>query len=70
VNGPRITESEFQSHLLSSGRISSRRIAADPASRPVFPPITLDAEPLSETIQGDIAYLHSVRHSAGGPNQP
>ena len=47
---PRVTESEFKQHLLKSGRISSIPPPADPASRPVFHPITLEGEPLSETI--------------------
>ncbi len=50
ANGPRMTEAEFKQHLLKSGRISSLPTAADPASRPVFQPITLEGEPLSETI--------------------
>jgi putative addiction module CopG family antidote len=47
---PRMTEAEFKRHLLKSGRISSLPTPADPASRPVFQPITLEGEPLSETI--------------------
>jgi len=50
TNGPRMTEAEFKQHLLQSGRISSLPTPADPASRPVFQPITLAGEPLSETI--------------------
>jgi putative addiction module CopG family antidote len=49
-NAPRMTEAEFKQHLLQSGRISSMPTPADPASRPVFQPITLDGEPLSEAI--------------------
>jgi len=48
--GPRMTEAEFKQHLLASGRISSLPTPADPASRPVFQPIALEGEPLSETI--------------------
>ncbi|MGA2699483.1 MAG: hypothetical protein ABSH35_00090 [Isosphaeraceae bacterium] len=50
---PRIaemTEDEFKQQLLKSGRVSSLPTPADPASRPVFQPITLEGEPLSETI--------------------
>ena len=46
----RMTEAEFKQHLLKSGRISSLPPPADPASRPVFQPIALEGEPLSETI--------------------
>jgi Arc/MetJ-type ribon-helix-helix transcriptional regulator len=45
-----LTEAEFKQHLLESGRISSLPTPADPASRPAFQPITLEGEPLSETI--------------------
>jgi hypothetical protein len=48
--GPRMTEAEFKQHLLKSGRVSSLPTPADPASRPVFQPIPLEGEPLSETI--------------------
>jgi Arc/MetJ-type ribon-helix-helix transcriptional regulator len=47
---PRMTEAEFKQHLLKSGRVSSLPTPADPASRPVFEPIALEGEPLSETI--------------------
>ena len=50
TNGSRMTEAEFKQHLLNSGRISSLPTPADPASRPVFQPIALEGEPLSETI--------------------
>lgn len=46
----RMSEAEFKQHLLDSGRISSLPTPADPASRPVFQPIALEGEPLSETI--------------------
>jgi putative addiction module CopG family antidote len=46
----RMTEAEYRQHLLESGRISSLPTPADPASRPVFQPIVLEGEPLSETI--------------------
>ena len=46
----RMTEAEFKQHLLESGRISSLPTPADSASRPVFQPIALQGEPLSETI--------------------
>jgi Arc/MetJ-type ribon-helix-helix transcriptional regulator len=48
--GPRMTEAEFKQHLLKSGRVSSLPTPGDPASRPVFQPIALEGEPLSETI--------------------
>lgn len=48
--GPRMTEAEFKQHLLKSGRVSSLPTPADPASRPIFEPIILEGEPLSETI--------------------
>src|SRR3954453_21598499 len=47
---PRMTEAEFKQHLLRTGRVSSLPTPADPASRPVFEPIALEGEPLSETI--------------------
>ncbi|MBV8311537.1 MAG: type II toxin-antitoxin system ParD family antitoxin [Planctomycetaceae bacterium] len=50
ATSPRMTEAEFKQHLLESGRISSLPTPADPASRPVFQPIALEGEPLSETI--------------------
>ncbi len=50
ANGPRMTEAEFKQHLLKSGRVSSLPTPADPAWRPVFEPIALEGEPLSETI--------------------
>ena len=50
TNGSRMTEAEFKQHLLNTGRISSLPTPADPASRPVFQPIALEGEPLSETI--------------------
>jgi Arc/MetJ-type ribon-helix-helix transcriptional regulator len=46
----RMTEAEFKRHLLQTGRISSLPTPADPATRPAFQPITLEGEPLSETI--------------------
>lgn len=45
-----MTEEEFKQHLLKSGRVSSLPTPSDPASRPAFQPITLEGEPLSETI--------------------
>jgi hypothetical protein len=50
---PRITEmteEEFKQQLLKSGRVSSLPTPSDPASRPAFQPISLEGEPLSETI--------------------
>lgn len=44
------TEDEFKRLLLKSGLMSSLPIPADPASRPAFEPISLEGEPLSETI--------------------
>jgi hypothetical protein len=45
-----MTEEEFKRQLLKSGLMSSLPTPADPASRPAFQPITLEGEPLSETI--------------------
>ena len=50
ISGPRMTEAEFKQHLLKSGRVSTLPTPADPASRPVFQPIALEGEPLSEII--------------------
>ena len=50
TTGPRMTEAEFKQHLLKSGLMSSLPTPADPTSRPVFEPIALGGEPLSETI--------------------
>jgi len=50
---PRITEmteEEFKQQLLRSGLMSSLPTPSDPASRPAFQPITLEGEPLSQTI--------------------
>ncbi len=44
------TEAEFQRQLLESGLIASLPTPADPATRPAFQPVTLEGEPLSETI--------------------
>jgi hypothetical protein len=44
------SEEEFKQHLLESDRVSSLPTRADPASRPVFQPIALEGEPLSESI--------------------
>jgi putative addiction module CopG family antidote len=49
-NGRRMTEAEFKQHLLRSGRISSLPTPADLASRPVFEPIALEGEPVSEIL--------------------
>jgi hypothetical protein len=45
-----MTEDEFKRQLLNSGLMSSLPTPADPTSRPAFQPITLEGEPLSETI--------------------
>jgi hypothetical protein len=45
-----MTEAEFKEHLLRTGRISSLPTPAGPTSRPVFQPIALEGEPISETI--------------------
>jgi Arc/MetJ-type ribon-helix-helix transcriptional regulator len=44
------TEAEFKQQLLKSGLITSLPTPADPADRPPFQPVTLEGEPLSETI--------------------
>jgi Arc/MetJ-type ribon-helix-helix transcriptional regulator len=43
-------EDEFKQQLLRSGLMASLPTPADPASRPFFEPITIEGEPLSETI--------------------
>jgi hypothetical protein len=48
-----MSEEEFKQQLLKSGLMSSLPIAADPASRPDFQPITTVGESLSETIIRD-----------------
>ena len=45
-----MTEEEFKRQLLNSGLMSSLPTPSDPCSRPAFKPITLEGEPLSETI--------------------
>jgi putative addiction module CopG family antidote len=45
-----MSEREFKKHLLKSGRISALPTAAEPASRPVLDRISIEGEPLSETI--------------------
>jgi hypothetical protein len=45
-----LTEADFKQQLLNSGLMSSLPTPADPASRPVFQPITIEGKPLSETI--------------------
>ena len=45
-----MTEEEFKRQLLNSGLMSSLPTPSDPGSRPAFQPITLEGEPLSETI--------------------
>ena len=40
----------FKQQLLRAGLMTSLPTPADPMSRPVFEPITIDGEPLSETI--------------------
>ncbi|MHB1557320.1 MAG: ribbon-helix-helix domain-containing protein [Isosphaeraceae bacterium] len=50
TSGPGMTEAEFKQHLLHTGRVSSLPTPAPPGSRPVFSPIELEGEPLSETI--------------------
>jgi putative addiction module CopG family antidote len=45
-----MTEDEFQQHLLASGLMTSPPTPADPGTRPSFPPVAIEGEPLSETI--------------------
>jgi len=45
-----MSEEEFKQQLLRSGLMSNLPTPADPASRPVFEPIAIEGEPLSETI--------------------
>jgi hypothetical protein len=44
------TEGEFKQQLLKAGLMTSLPTAADPANRPAFEPITIEGEPLSQTI--------------------
>lgn len=44
------TEAEFKQQLLKSGLMTSLPTPTDPATRPPFQPVTLEGEPLSETI--------------------
>jgi hypothetical protein len=45
-----MTEEEFKRQLLASGLMTSLPTPSDPMSRPVFQPVTIEGEPLSETI--------------------
>jgi Arc/MetJ-type ribon-helix-helix transcriptional regulator len=45
-----MSEDDFKRQLLQSGLISSLPVPVDAASRPGFQPISIDGEPLSETI--------------------
>jgi hypothetical protein len=45
-----MSEDDFKRQLLKSGLMTSLPTPADPAARPVFQPIAIDGEPLSETI--------------------
>jgi Arc/MetJ-type ribon-helix-helix transcriptional regulator len=44
------SEAEFKQQLLKSGLMTSLPTPPDPANRRTFQPITLEGEPLSETI--------------------
>jgi Arc/MetJ-type ribon-helix-helix transcriptional regulator len=44
------SEAEFKRQLLKSGLMSSLPTPPDPATRRSFEPLTLEGEPLSETI--------------------
>ena len=43
-------EAEFKQQLLKSGLMTSLPTPPDPAARRTFQPVTLEGEPLSETI--------------------
>jgi putative addiction module CopG family antidote len=45
-----LTKEEFQRHLIEIGLMTSVPTPADPTSRPIFQPVTIEGEPLSETI--------------------
>jgi Arc/MetJ-type ribon-helix-helix transcriptional regulator len=46
-----LTKEEFQRHLIDIGLMSSLPTPADPMMpRPTFQPVTIEGEPLSETI--------------------
>ena len=44
------TEAEFKRHLLADGLMTGFPTPTDPATRPVLQPVTIQGEPLSETI--------------------
>jgi len=45
-----LTEAEFKQHLLDIGLMTSLPTPLDPSQREDFQPITIEGEPLSETI--------------------
>jgi len=45
-----LTEDEFKRQLMRAGLMTNLPTPADPMSRPEFQPITIEGEPLSETI--------------------
>lgn len=45
-----LTEAEFKQQLLKTGLMTSLPTPEDPATRPPFEPVTIEGEPLSETI--------------------
>jgi putative addiction module CopG family antidote len=45
-----MTEAEFKRQLLAAGLMTSLPTFADPAARPPFEPVSIEGEPVSETI--------------------
>ena len=45
-----MTEAEFKQHLLNTGLMTSLPIPSDSAPSPPFQPVTIEGEPLSETV--------------------
>jgi hypothetical protein len=45
-----LSEAEFKQRLLASGLMASLPIPPDSTTRPAFQPVTIEGEPLSETI--------------------
>ena len=45
-----MSEDAFKRQLIASGLMTSLPTPADSASRPVFEPVAIDGEPVSETI--------------------
>ena len=48
--GVPLTENEFKQQLLKAGMMTSLPVPPDDAPRPEFQPVTIEGEPISETI--------------------